>query len=238
MTSDLHTAEPRHEITSLELFFDLVFVFAVSQLSHHLLEHTNAHGLAEALVMLVGVFGVWAYTSFEVTLTQASRALVAPMMFAVMLLGLFMNAGISHAFEEQPLAFVLPLLAIQLGRTALSTIPNAPPALRRHYMIMLGWLLATAPLWLMGAFVDPHARLAWWGAAALIDTLGTWLAHPVPGRRLRSDHMPFDAEHMIERLRLFLIIALGEVVLTTGVAIAAAPAGVSDRRNQATAESA
>src|SRR4030095_2974123 len=50
-----------------------------------------------------------------------------------------------------------------------------------------------------------------------------WLAHPLPRRVMHSDRLPFDAPHMVERLRLFLIIALGEAVLTTGTAVAAEP---------------
>ena len=60
------------------------------------------------------------------------------------------------------------------------------------------------------------------GGAALIDLAGTWLAHPAPGRALHSENVEFDADHMIERCRLFLLIALGETVLTTGTAIAGA----------------
>jgi low temperature requirement protein LtrA len=219
---------PARAITSLELFFDLVFAFAISQLSHHLLTHDSRRGAAETLVMLVGVFGVWSYTSFEVTLTNRRRPHLVSMMLGVMLLGLFMNAAIVHAFDDQPLSFVTPLLAIQIGRTLLSTIPGAPtPMLRRHYKIMLAWILASTPLWLAGAWADVEFRLVWWGGAALFDTIGTQLAHPMPGGKLSSENVPFDAEHMIERLRLFLIIALGEVVLTTGAAISEARPGPS-----------
>ena len=64
--------------------------------------------------------------------------------------------------------------------------------------------------------------MLWWALAAAIDEVGRWLAHPIPGRRLHSENVAFDAEHMLERCRLFLIIALGETVLTTGTAIAGA----------------
>jgi low temperature requirement protein LtrA len=87
---------------------------------------------------------------------------------------------------------------------------------------MLGWLLLSAPLWMLGAIAPNDARLGWWAAAASIDLAGTWLAHPSPGRKLHSEFIDFDAEHMMERLRLFLIIALGEVVLTLGTAVAGA----------------
>ncbi len=58
--------EEEYEVTPLELFFDLVFVFAVSQLSHHLLSHLSWRGAAETLVMLLAILTVWSYTSTNV----------------------------------------------------------------------------------------------------------------------------------------------------------------------------
>jgi low temperature requirement protein LtrA len=88
---------------------------------------------------------------------------------------------------------------------------------------MTVWLLASGALWLAGAAADPETRILWWGAAALLDLIGTWLAHPWPRRRLRSENIPFDAAHMVERCQLFLIIALGEAILATGSALAEDP---------------
>ncbi len=210
-----------HEVIPLELFFDLVFVFAVSQLSHYLLAHLSWRGAAQTSVMLVGVFAVWSYTSFEATLFAHRPGHVRVMMLLVMVIGLFMNAAITNAFAQSAFAFVGPMLLIQLGRTLLSTIPESPNStLRRHYRRMLAWILITTPLWVVGAMVPPPARLLWWAAAAGIDLVGTWLAHPWPGEKLDSRNMDFDSAHMLERVRLFLIIALGEVVLTAGAAIA------------------
>ncbi|HSF83157.1 MAG TPA: low temperature requirement protein A [Anaerolineales bacterium] len=79
------------------------------------------------------------------------------------------------------------------------------------------------PLWIAGAVVVSEARLLWWGLAIGLDTLGRWLAHLIPGRRLQSKNVPFDADHMLERCRLFLLIALSETVFTIGTAIAEAP---------------
>ena len=92
--------------------------------------------------------------------------------------------------------------------------------LREHYTRLLCWILATAPLWIVGAISDAESRLLWWSGAAVIDLAGTWLAHALPGRMLRSEHVEFDANHMLERCRLFLIIALGESVLSSGTALA------------------
>ena len=76
----------------MELFFDLVFVFAVSQLSHHLLTHLSWRGAAEALVMLLAILTVWSYTSWAATMIRADRSMTRWMVLAVMLLGLFMMA--------------------------------------------------------------------------------------------------------------------------------------------------
>ncbi len=211
------------EVSPLELFFDLVFVFAVSQLSTHLRQHLTWRGAAETAVLLIAVFAVWSGTSFEATLLRVGRSQTRWMMLAVMLVGLFMNAAISHAFDVGGAAFVIPLLLIQIVRPIVTIVTTPIRMLREHYARLLSWIVATAPLWIAGAISTAEARLFWWAGAAVIDVVGTWLAHPLPGRVLRSENVAFDADHMIERCRLFLIIALGESVLTTGTAIANAP---------------
>lgn len=79
----------KHEVMPLELFFDLVFVFAVSQLSHHLLEHLSWRGTLETLVLLVAVFTVWFTTSWAATIIPVAQSRTRWMVLAVMLLGLF-----------------------------------------------------------------------------------------------------------------------------------------------------
>lgn len=216
-------SERQDAVTPLELFFDLVFVFAVSQLSHHLLEHLSWRGVAETLVMLLAIFAVWASTSWAAIMIPAEQSRTLWMVLAVMLLGFFMNAAVTGAFSTSGWAFVVPFLLIQFGRTVW-TLVNAPAGvLRDHFFRTLLWLTAAAPFWIVGATVHPDMRLLWWAVGAAIDVLGAWLAHPIPGRRLRSDHVAFPGGHMLERCRLFLIIALGETVLMTGTAIAAVP---------------
>jgi low temperature requirement protein LtrA len=221
--SSPNAPDQRYEVTPLELFFDLVYVFAVAQLSHHLLEHLSWRGAAETLVMLLAIFAVWYYTSWAATMIPVDQSRTLWMVLAVMLLGLFMNASVTGAFTTSGWAFVVPFLLIQLGRT-FWTIVNAPDAVwREHFFRTLLWLIATSPLWIVGAAVSPEARLLWWAVAAGIDLIATWLAHPIPGRWLHSENVGFEGGHMLERCRLFLIIALGETVLTTGAAIAVAP---------------
>jgi low temperature requirement protein LtrA len=87
-----HDSEPNDDISPLELFFDLVFVFAVSQLSHHLLAHVTWRGTAETLVLLLAVFAVWWYTTWAAVIGPLDQPRTRWMVLTVMLLGLFMNA--------------------------------------------------------------------------------------------------------------------------------------------------
>ena len=216
-------SERKYEVTPLELFFDLVFAFALSQLSNHLLTQLSWRGAAETLVLLVAVFAVWFTTSWSATIIRADQSRTHWLMLSVMLLGLFMNGSVTRAFTTSGWAFVIPLLLIQVGR-AVWTFVNATTAVHRdHYFRVLVWVAATTPLWIAGATLNAEARLLWWALAAGIDEVGRWLAHPIPGRRLHSENIEFDADHMLERCRLFLLIALGETVFTTGTSIAAAP---------------
>ncbi|MEV4252410.1 low temperature requirement protein A [Spirillospora sp. NPDC049652] len=213
----------RRAVSPLELFFDLAFVFALIQLSAHLHSDVSWRGAAETGVMLVAILGTWAFTSFDATFLDVRRARTQALLLAVMGLGLFMNAQIPHAFGTRPWAFVTPLAAILLltGVTAAMAAPT--PVLRDHYRRVLAWAAVSVPLWLVGAATGQGPRLAWWGAAAAVDLVGTWWAHPLPGRVLSSRNFVFDAEHMVERVRLFLILQLGETVLTIGVSISDAP---------------
>ncbi len=221
-TSRTHTQERKYEVSPLELLFDLVFAFAISQLSHHLFEHLSWRGGAETLVMLLAVFSVWFTTSWSATIIHVDQSRTRWLILCVMLLGLFMNAGVTRAFTSG-WAFVIPMLMIQVGRTVWMLANSTDAVLREHYFRTLLWVLATVPLWIAGGAVRPEARLLWWALAAGIDQTGRWLAHPIPGRRLRSENVEFDADHMLERCRLFLLIALGETVLTTGTEISAVP---------------
>ncbi|MGW9453411.1 low temperature requirement protein A [Streptomyces sp. NPDC055632] len=220
-------ALPRRNVSPLELFFDLVFVFAVGQLAEHLHAELSWRGAAETAVMLVAVLSTWALTSFDATFLDVDKPRTRRLILAVMGLGLFMNAQIPHAFAERPWAFAVPLVAILLLTDIVAAVSAPSPVLRHHYWRATAWAAVSVPLWLIGAAMDHGPRLAWWGAAAAVDLTGVWLAHPLPRTVLASQNLSFDAAHMVERVRLFLTLQLGETVLTIGAAISAAPVTVA-----------
>src|SRR5215218_9296222 len=98
MTLPSHGPDREYEVSPLELFFDLVLVFAVAQLSHHLLEHLSWRGVAETLVMLLAVYAVWFSTSWQAIVIGVDEPRTQRMLLTVMGLGLFMNAAVTGAF--------------------------------------------------------------------------------------------------------------------------------------------
>jgi low temperature requirement protein LtrA len=93
-----------------------------------------------------------------------------------------------------------------------------------HFVNALIWEIGTAPIWIAGIAADGDTRLLLWAAATLITYGGVIAGHPLPGRKspFSSDSQIY-AEHLLERFRLFFLIALGETVLTIGNAFAGQP---------------
>jgi low temperature requirement protein LtrA len=145
MTTPAGVMEER-EVSPLELFYDLVFVFAVSQLSEHLVDDLTWRGAAETLVLLCAVFTVWLLTTFEATYFDITRRQTQVAVLTAMVLGLFMNAAIGVAFSAGGWAFVVPLVVTQVARGIVTSTTAPTQQLRQHYRRALTWLLASTPV--------------------------------------------------------------------------------------------
>jgi low temperature requirement protein LtrA len=216
----MRTAASGGRVTRLELFFDLVFVFALSQLSHHLLEHPSWVAAGETFVLLLAVYKVWVYTTWAATLLDTSRFEVQWMLLIVMLITLFMNASIGSAFGAFGWLFAASYLLVQLGRGAWLLTVGLDRTTHNHFVRTLIWGCMSAPFWISGVFFGPEPRLMFWGVAAAIDLGGHMLAHRLPGRKTEGSRVPLPGERIFERFGLFYLIALGETILSTGLAIA------------------
>ncbi len=213
--------EVARSVTPLELFFDLVYVFTVSQLAHHLLDHVDARGMAETLVLTLAVMYAWFMTVWTSNWLDADRQPVRLLLLGLMFASLVMSTSISGAFGDRAGMFVIGYLTIQIGRTAFAVFAFQGHRLHMHFANALVWEVGTAPLWIAGIATGSGARLALWAAATLITYAGVIAGHPLPGRKspFSSDSQIY-AEHLLERFRLFFLIALGETVLTLGNAFA------------------
>lgn len=207
----------------VELFFDLVFVFAITQLSHVLLAHPTPLGALQTSLLLAAVWWVWIYTSWVTNWLDPERVPVQVCLFALMLAGLVMSASLPRAFEDRGWAFTIAYVAMQVGRTLfmLWCVRGASLAMRRNFQRILVWMLVSAVFWLIGAQAEGAARFAWWSVALAFEFVAPILLFRVPGLGASNTaDWDVDGNHMAERCGLFVIIALGESLLVTGATFA------------------
>jgi low temperature requirement protein LtrA len=176
--------------STLELFYDLVFVFAITQVSHLLLEHLTWAGAGQALIVLLAVWWSWNYTTWTTNELDTETIPVRLLLLSLMLVSLLMAVAIPDAFGEHALLFAGSYLAIQVGRHSFLAFAAAGPGTieRERAGRILTWFVAAGVLWIAGALADGPARATW--------DVGT--------------------EHFAERFGLFIILALGESIVLTG----------------------
>jgi len=209
----------------VELFFDLVFVFAVTQLSHLLIAHPGVEALAHTLVLGLAVWWVWVDTMWVTNWLDPERVAVRAMLVVLMLLGLLLASAIPEAFGDKGLLFAVCLVTMQVGRTVFTGL-----AMARHWpenavnFVRIGaWLSVSGTVWVAGALVEEH-RLALWAVAAAIDVAGPRAMFWVPGLGATDSRTwVVRGEHMAERVSLFVIISLGESIIVTGAAFSELP---------------
>jgi low temperature requirement protein LtrA len=216
-------------VTPLELFFDLVYVFAIGQLSHHLLQHVDPRTIAETVILGLAVAYAWYMTAWGANWLDPDRLPVKLLLIALMFASLLMSASIGDAFDGRAWLFVTGYLLIQIGRAAFLILALRGRAQGAHFVNVLVWEVFTGVLWVAGAIAGSDARLVFWAIAVLVSHGATWALHWLPGRGRAIDlaHSEIAGEHLLERFRLFFLIALGETVLTMGVAFAGEPFEVS-----------
>lgn len=210
------------EVTYVELFFDLVFVFAFIQLSHYLLNNLTAEGVMRTLLLFVAVWWVWIYTSWVTNWLDPDRSPVRLLLFSLMLAGLIMSVALPGAFDEHGLAFALAYVTMQVGRSffMIWALTLAGHDGRTNFQRVTAWLLLSGAFWLAGSLVAGDARYGLWAVAVGIELLSPSIGFWVPGLG-RSSPEDWDVEgpHLAERCGLFIILALGESLLSTGTAL-------------------
>ena len=219
-----------HRVTYVELFFDLVFVFAVTQLSHGLLKHLTLLGALQTGLLMLGVWWVWIFTAWLTNWCDPDRPAVRLMLAAMMLAGLVLSCSIPRAFEDRGLVFALAYVSMQVGRTAfmLWALKRHDPANFRTFTRIFIWFLAAAPFWIGGAFADGTTRLGIWTLALAIEYAAPIVNFRVPGLgRSSTTEWQIEGAHLAERCGLFIIIALGESILITGATFADLPWNVT-----------
>jgi low temperature requirement protein LtrA len=207
------------KVENIELFYDLVFVFAVTRLSHMLLKDLSPGGALRTGLLIVAVWWVWIYTTWVTNWLAPERVPVRLCLFALMFAGLVMSVSIPHAFDTQALHFALAYVFMQVGRTAffLWAAREAPHELRQNFQRILAWMCLSSAFWIWGA-LSPSRQLDAWCIALGLELLGPVFYFWTPGLgRSRPEDWNISGVHLAERCGLFVIIALGESLLVTGM---------------------
>ncbi len=219
MTSLLRQRDGRHaRVGFVELFFDLVFVFAVTQISHTLLAHLTPLGALQAAMMAAAVWWAWIYTSWVTNWLDPERIPVRIALFALMAAGLLLSTSLPEAFGEKGLWFALAFVSIQVGRSLFMLwAVQGDVVLRQNFVRILCWLTLSGVFWIAGGLAEGQTRLWLWLAALAIEYVSPAVSFRVPGlgRAVTAD-WTVEGGHIAERVGLFVIICLGESILVTG----------------------
>jgi low temperature requirement protein LtrA len=210
-----------HRVTFLELFFDLVYVFAITQLSHGLRTHLSLEGAAQTLILLLAVWWAWVYTAWATNWLDPESRPVRLLLIVIMGLALVMAAALPDAFGDRGLLFAVAYATFQVVRSAfvLSTFRD-DPIRRMTFRRIVVWNAVAGLIWIAGGLAPEDLRWPIWIAAVLVDYAGPAAAYYVPGLgRSRTTDWTVTGSHFAERFKLFVILALGESILVTGITL-------------------
>jgi low temperature requirement protein LtrA len=204
--------------TYFELFFDLVYVFAITQLSHHLLEDLTWTGAAEAAFLLCAVYWAWNYTTWMTNWFDPEVPVVRLVLVLVMLASLVMAVAIPEGFGDYGLLFAASYCALQVGRNAFVVGVTPPGPFHRNFEQILAWSVLSVPLWIGGAIVHGNARWGLWLMAFGLDLAAPLARFWLPGFGGGTPMIEWAiaAGHFAERFQLFVIIVLGESIVLAG----------------------
>src|SRR5215472_15144361 len=161
----------QQRVTNVELFFDLVFVFAVTQLSHYLLNGHSPGGRPETAfrtaLLLTMVWLLWAYTTWVTNWLDPDRIAVRLLLLVLALISLVFSAALPTAFARYGLIVGAAYFAMQVGRSGFTAVVIDDQVLRRNFQRILAWCVVSGLLALAGSLVYGDARvLLWLGAVA------------------------------------------------------------------------
>ena len=154
-------------VTYVELFYDLVFVFAVTQLSHGLLEHLTPLGAVQTAILMLAMWWAWIDTAWITNWLNPERTAVRLILFGLMLAGLVLAASIPKAFGDRAIPFAIAYAVTQVGRSLfmLWALKNHDAGNFLNFIRIVLWQAVVAALWIAGALVEGPARLMLWAIA-------------------------------------------------------------------------
>ena len=202
---------PERRVTPLELFFDLVFVFALTQVTGFLADHLTWIGMLQGATLLVVLWWAWGGYSWLTNAVPAEEVISARLVILTAMAAMLVaSLAVPDAFGQYGVLFSLAYFVVRLLHVVLFVLAtgDTPETHQAFLRLTPGFLLAPALL-IPAGFVDGFAQGTLWAVALAID-LGVSLVRGVSGFRVH-------AGHFVERYGLIVIIALGESIVAIGV---------------------
>ncbi|MFF0370646.1 low temperature requirement protein A [Micromonospora sp. NPDC005087] len=214
-STDPDRKSPAHPAL-LELFFDLVYVFALISLAEKLATELTWSGAAETLVLLLAFTFIWALTAWAGDTLDQARSALRVKFIGTMAASLLLAATVPDAYGSRGLLFAITYLAIHLGSSSYFLLVLRDPSQRGRSSRILFWEAIAGFGWIGGALLGDTARLVLWAVTVGIEYAAAALGWPVPGLgRSHSEEWRLTGERLSERYRQFVIIALGVSLFTT-----------------------
>jgi low temperature requirement protein LtrA len=219
LTSDEILAEPdtaeetERRTSYVELFFDLVFVFAITQVTSLLVADPSAGGFARAAIVLFLVYWAWGGYAWLTNAIDVDSIGVRVAYLVGMGASFVMALGVPRAYEDQGAWFVVPFLLVRVLHVVVYAWGLRGDRSHQRAVFQLApWFLLAPAVVVVGGLVDDGVRPWIWAAAIVIDVVGA-LSVGNAGFRI-------SPSHFAERYALFVIIALGESIVAIGVGAA------------------
>lgn len=211
--------------TFLELFLDLVFVFALTRISARLIEDLTGDGaltgVGQSLLLFLALWVVWVRTVWSTSWLEPETRVIQSVVVVTVIGAMVMAVSVPDGFGERAGLFAITLVTLQIGRIVYFQIvghggPDPQQAVRNLF-----WLGLAAPLWIVGGLVEQGTvRGALWTVAIVVDCAGLLLGWPTPGLGAHRVRIAATAaEHLTERYQQFLLISLGEAIFVVGLAL-------------------
>ncbi|MCO5064229.1 MAG: low temperature requirement protein A [Rhizobiaceae bacterium] len=217
-TSALRKLGPNESprVSNMELFFDLVYVFSIIQLSHFLLAHQSWTGAIEAATLFAAVWWAWNYTAWATNWLNPDHTSGRTLMVVLMGCALMMAVAMPEAYSERAGMFVGAYVSMALIRAGYMALVFRGQRMGQNYAQLCAWSAISGLFWVAGVFL-PEARLWLWIVAVVLDYAAPYHGFWLPGKgSTPMESWPLRGLHLLERNQQVFIIALGESVLLLG----------------------
>ncbi|MCY7412801.1 MAG: low temperature requirement protein A [Salinibacterium sp.] len=211
-------------VSFIELFFDLVFIFALTQLNQVVVGIESPESAVVAVVLLLALWWLWMNTTWATNWIDPQYLAVRVSIIVLAFAGITVSTSVQEADGDRALVFAIAYVALQLGRSLAMVAATArhDAAGADDFRRMSIWFAASGVFWIVGALLGGTSLVILWLIAITLDYAGASLSYRTPmlGRG-NIERWDLSAAHIAERSSLFVLIALGETFIVTGFAFVA-----------------